>query len=98
MLDLAVILSVLFAGLRSAAAADAGGFDGTAIQSVIYDASGGAPMAKAAGLLQHDLTSLCGRQPAVTSSFDGAKGNAVIDSSSVISLCALPRRGDHPMP
>ena len=78
MLDLAVILSVLFAGPRIAAAADAGGFDGTAIQSVVYDASGGAPIAKAAGLLQHDLTSLCGRQPAVTSSFDGAKGNAVI--------------------
>jgi hypothetical protein len=61
-------------------------FDGTAIQSVVYDDAGGTPIANAAKLLRRDLTSLCGRSPAVTSNQQGIRGDGVI-----IGLAASPR-------
>ncbi len=53
-------------------------FDGKVVASIVYDGAGGVPIAKAADLLSHDLTSLTGRKPAVTSSFSGVRGPAVV--------------------
>ncbi|MDE2161801.1 MAG: glycosyl hydrolase 115 family protein [Alphaproteobacteria bacterium] len=61
-------------------------FDGKAVASIVYDASGGVPIAKAAELLSHDLTSLSGHKPVVTSSLTAANGAAV-----VIGLASSPK-------
>ena len=53
-------------------------FDGATPATVVYAADGGTPIVKAAQLLSHDLQALTGREPVVTSAFDGVKGPAVI--------------------
>ena len=53
-------------------------FDETATAAVVYAADRGAPIAKVAELLGHDLRALTGNDPVVTSAFDSVKGPAVI--------------------
>ncbi len=53
-------------------------YDGAVPPAVVYAADGGAPIGKVAELLGHDLRALTGREPVLTSAFDGAKGPAVI--------------------
>jgi len=77
----------MLAGFGEAATlAEDRSFDGAAVQTVVFDDSEGAPIAKAADLLKHDLTSLSGRQPAVTANFDQGKGPGVI-----IGLASSPQ-------
>lgn len=71
---------------ETVAAAEPGSFDGAQVQSVVYDGAGGAPIAKVADLLRHDLTALSGRGPAVSANFKEAKGTGVI-----IGLAASPQ-------
>lgn len=52
--------------------------DATVSPTVVYAADGGAPIAKAAELLGHDLRALTGRDPLVTSAFNRVQGPAVI--------------------
>jgi Glycosyl hydrolase family 115/Gylcosyl hydrolase family 115 C-terminal domain len=59
-------------------AADMTLFDGKTEASVAYDKSDGIPVAKAADLLAHDLASLTGRRPVVTSDVAQIKGSAVL--------------------
>jgi hypothetical protein len=65
-------------------------FDGTSTVTVVYATDGGAPIAKVAELLGHDLRALTGHDPLVTSAFDGVKGPAVIigraDSPTVAAI------------
>jgi hypothetical protein len=66
--------------------AERGPFDGAKVQTVVYDGTAGVPIAKVADLLHHDLTALCGREPAVSSNFREAKGTGII-----IGLAASPQ-------
>ena len=61
-------------------------FDGHSMVTVTYDGASGAPIARAADLLGHDLASLSGRQPIVAADLESAKGPAVI-----IGLAKSPR-------
>ena len=65
-------------------------FDGTAPAAVVYAADGGAPIAKVAALLGHDLHALTGSAPVVTPAFDRATGAAVIvgrlDSPAIAAI------------
>jgi hypothetical protein len=60
-------------------------FDGHSVVSIVYDNAGGAPIAKAAQLLAHDLNAKTGKAP-VVSSLNRARGSAVI-----IGLAGSPR-------
>jgi len=53
-------------------------FDRSGLVSVVYDKSGGTPIAKASELLSHDLRALSGGAPAVTSDFSSVRGDAVM--------------------
>ena len=53
-------------------------FDGTVPPAVVYAPDAGVPIAKVAELLGHDLHSLTGHEPLVTSAFDRVKGPAII--------------------
>jgi hypothetical protein len=53
-------------------------FDGHRVSAIVYDPSGGAPIANAAALLSHDLTQLTGEKPAIASSGAGLDGTAVL--------------------
>lgn len=53
-------------------------FDRTTTATVVYAVDGGAPIAKAAELLGHDLRALSGHDPLVSSTLDHVKGPAVI--------------------
>lgn len=65
-------------------------FDGSTVAAVDYDPAGGAPIAKVAELLAHDLTALTGRAPQVLTEVAAAKGPAVIvgrlDSPQIAAL------------
>ncbi len=65
-------------------------YDGSAPPAVVYAADGGAPIAKVAELLGHDLQALTGSAPLVTPAFDSATGTAVIvgrfDSPAVAAI------------
>ena len=65
-------------------------FDGRSVASIVYDKTSGAPIAKAAELLQHDLTALSGHSPVLGSKFPGIRGPAVViglvDSPQISAL------------
>ncbi len=65
-------------------------FDGKDTAAVVYASDGGAPIAKVAALLGHDLKSLTGAEPLVTPAFDGVRGAAVIvgrfDSPAIAAI------------
>jgi hypothetical protein len=69
-------LALLTSG--SANAADLTLFDGKSVAGVVYDSSGGMPIAKVSALLSHDLTALTGHAPKVTEGFAGQSGPAVV--------------------
>jgi hypothetical protein len=75
-----------FASFSSALLAQSGSFDVTSVQTVIYDGAGGVPIAKVAGLLEHDLAATSGREPQITSNFQRATGAGII-----IGLASSPR-------
>jgi hypothetical protein len=78
---------ILLVGFGDAVPPAAGqSFEASTVQTVVFDDSGGTPIGKAAELLKHDLSALSGRPPAVTASFDRAKGPGVI-----IGLAASPQ-------
>ena len=68
-------------------------FDGTTAPAVVYAADGGAPIAKVATLLDHDLQALTGAAPLVTSDFARATGTGVIigrlDSPAIAALLRI---------
>ena len=70
-------ITIILAG-ASVRAADVTLFDGKATASIVYDSDGGTPIAKAAELLRHDLTSLTSTVPDLSSNFDGTHGPAII--------------------
>ncbi len=53
-------------------------FDARTMVSVTYDSAGGAPVEKAADLLAHNLLSLSGKRPVVSSDMKSALGAGVI--------------------
>lgn len=67
-------------------------FDATLVQSVVYDRSGGVPIAKVSELLGRDLTSLTGRHPGIASDFRHAQGPGIIvgrvDSPQIAAILA----------
>lgn len=81
-----LLITFAFALIAPAVGAQGNSFDGTTVQFVMYDDAGGAPIAKVADLLKHDLTALTGRETAVASTFKGARGDGVI-----IGLATSPR-------
>lgn len=74
----AVIISLVVGLNASLAWANTQAFDGTTVTSVVYAGDGGAPMVKVAELLRHDLTSLRGTSPIVTSNLKQARGDGII--------------------
>jgi hypothetical protein len=83
-------LALLFA--TPSYASDLTLFDGRSVAGIVYDPSGGEPVARVAKLLAHDLTALSGRAPLVTASFSGQTGDAVVigqrDAPLVANLLA----------
>ena len=75
-------------------------FDGKSVATVVYDPAGGAPIAKAAALLAHDLGAVSGRKPAVSTALP-AQGTAVligrIDSPSIAAILAANRIDTKPV-
>jgi hypothetical protein len=61
-------------------------FDRDGLATVVCDQDSGAPIARAADLLAHDLKALSGSVPAVSADFTTAKGNAVL-----IGLASAPK-------
>src|SRR5215472_8223896 len=53
-------------------------FDGKSVAAIVYDPSGGEPIARAAKLLAHDLNALSGHVPNVGASLSGQTGDTVI--------------------
>ena len=90
------LLAALVLGL-STRAAQLTLFDGTVPAAVVYAADGGAPIAKVAALLGHDLQALTGSEPLVTPAFDRAPGTAVIvgrlDSPAIAAILRANRIG-----
>jgi hypothetical protein len=64
-------------------------FDREGLAAVVYDQESGAPIAKAADLLAHDLKALSGAAPAISTGFTAAKGNAVF-----IGLASAPKMAE----
>ena len=61
-------------------------FSHEGLAAVVFDKDSGAPIAKAAGLLAHDLQSLSGNATTVSSDMKTVKGNAVL-----IGLASAPK-------
>ncbi|MDR3527375.1 MAG: glycosyl hydrolase 115 family protein [Rhizomicrobium sp.] len=63
-------------------------FDSQHMVSIRYDATGGAPLAKAAALLGHDLQALSGSKPRIGTAEDGATA-VIIGLASAPQIAAL---------
>lgn len=71
------VIAVLIV-VAGAHAGDIALFDGKSVAAVVYEQTDGVPIAKAAALLAHDLTSLTGHKPLVASGMADIKGSAVV--------------------
>ena len=84
-----VLVALALATPASAAAASMTLSDGKSVAAIVYDAADGAPIAKAAALLAHDLKARSGHTPVIATHFGGPGPAVLIGRSDAPLIAAL---------